>query len=56
MLSRQDMELLVAERMDTLKREQRVEFGQSILTAIIYVFCDSAYIHQDKMKWGTRDG
>ncbi|MGN0204508.1 MAG: DUF6323 family protein [Coprococcus sp.] len=46
-LSAQDTELLVTERMDTLKRERRVEFGQSILPALIYSFCDSAYIRQE---------
>lgn len=46
-LSAQDTELLVTERMDTLKRERRVEFGQSILPALIYAFCDSAYIRQE---------
>ncbi len=46
-LSKQNTELLVAERMNTLKKERRVEFGQSILPAIIYAFCDSAYIQQE---------
>lgn len=45
-LSEQDAKMLVRERMETLKRERRVEFGKSILPAIIYAFCDSAYIHQ----------
>ena len=46
-LSKQDTELLVEERMDTLRRERRIEFGQSILPAIIYAFCDSVYICQE---------
>lgn len=46
-LNGQDTQLLIEERMNTLKQEQRVEFGQSILPSIIYTFCDSAYIHQD---------
>ena len=46
-LSREDTELLLAERRNVLKRERRVEFGQSILPQIIYTFCDSSYIIQD---------
>ncbi|SHJ88297.1 DUF6323 family protein [Hespellia stercorisuis] len=45
-LTKADTELLVAERTQTLKEERRVEFGQSILPKIIYVFCDSEYISQ----------
>lgn len=45
-LSEEDTELLLAERNQILKTERRVEFGQSILPRIIYVFCDSAYITQ----------
>ena len=46
-LSREDTELLLTERRNVLKRERRVEFGQSILPQIIYTFCDSFYIIQD---------
>ena len=46
-LSREDTELLLTERRNVLKRERRVEFGQSILPQIIYTFCDSSYIIQD---------
>lgn len=45
-LSKEDTEILLAEKSNTLKAERRVEFGQSILPQIIYVFCDSAYISQ----------
>ena len=45
-LSKEDTEILLAEKNNTLKAERRVEFGQSILPQIIYVFCDSAYISQ----------
>lgn len=46
-LSAEDTEVLIAEKMNTLKEERRVEFGQSILPQIIYAFCDSSYIAQD---------
>lgn len=46
-LSREDTELLIAERQNVLRKERRVEFGQSILPKIIYVFCDSAYLMQE---------
>lgn len=45
-LSEVDAELLAAERVDVLKKEQRIEFGQGILPKIIYAFCDSSYITQ----------
>lgn len=45
-LSEKEAQLLVTERGNTLKKEQRVEFGESILPEIIDVFCDSAYITQ----------
>lgn len=45
-LSNEDTEILLAEKNNILKVERRVEFGQSILPQIIYVFCDSAYISQ----------
>ncbi len=43
-LSEKDMELLFAEKNNTLRAERRVEFGQSILPQIIYAFCDSSFI------------
>lgn len=39
-------ELLVC-RKNSLKENQRVEFGESILPKIIFAFCDSQYINQD---------
>ncbi len=45
-LSEQDTQLLLAERMQVLKTEQRVEFGRGILPQIIYMFCDSDFISQ----------
>lgn len=46
-LREEDMEVLLLERKNTLKEEQRVEFGESILKKLILEFCDSAYISQD---------
>lgn len=46
-LSEKDTELLLVEKNNTLKDEQRVEFGQSILPQIIYAFCDSSFISQN---------
>lgn len=46
-LSDEDAALLVKNRMDSLKQQQRVEFGEGILTKIIYTFCDSDYLNQD---------
>lgn len=45
-LSREDAGRLMAFRKRTLAETKRVEFGRGILPAIIYEFCDSAYIQQ----------
>lgn len=47
-LSPEDAEILLAEKKQILKKERRVEFGESILPRIIYTFCDSSYISQDE--------
>ena len=46
-LSEKEAELLVQERFENLKEQQRVEFGKGVLDKLIYAFCDSAYIYQD---------
>ena len=46
-LSEEEAKLLVQERFESLKEQQRVEFGKGILDKLIYAFCDSAYIFQD---------
>ena len=46
-LSEKDTEILIEEKNNALRYENRVEFGESILSQIIYCFCDSAYISQD---------
>lgn len=49
-LNKEDAELLAEERVNVLKKEQRVEFGQGILSKIIYAFCDSSYIMQENYR------
>ena len=46
-LTPEEAELLLTERQNTLKEQQRIEFGASILPRLIYEFCDSAYIRQE---------
>lgn len=46
-LSGQDAALLLSERTNALRQEQRVEFGESITEKIIYEFCDSDFINQN---------
>ena len=46
-LSTEDAKLLAAKRRDTLKEQQRVEFGEGILPKLIFTFCDSCYINQN---------
>ncbi|MGN1140192.1 MAG: DUF6323 family protein [Oliverpabstia sp.] len=46
-LSAADAQILVQEKINSLKEQQRVEFGEGIMPKIIYEFCDSSYIHQD---------
>lgn len=35
------------ERKYTLKEQERVEFGQGILSKLLFTFCDSPYLYQD---------
>lgn len=46
-LSEEDAKLLAKERVDILRKEQRVEFKGGILPKLIFAFCDSPYIYQD---------
>lgn len=46
-LSEEDTKLLVKERNNTLKEQQRVEFGEGILNRLIFAFCDSDFIYQE---------
>ena len=46
-LTEQAAKLLVEARGEELRRQQRMEFGESILSKLIFTFCDSEYIFQD---------
>ncbi|MBE5967234.1 MAG: hypothetical protein E7255_09760 [Lachnospiraceae bacterium] len=46
-LSNEEAKDLVISRNESLKKYQRIEFGESILDKLIYYFCDSQYITQD---------
>ena len=46
-LSKEDAKVLATKRRDTLKEQQRVEFGEGILPKLIFAFCDSCYIDQN---------
>lgn len=45
-LTEKDARLLIARRMESLKEQQRVEFGEGILPKLIFTFCDSPYLDQ----------
>lgn len=49
-LTEEDAAILVNERMDALKRQGRVEFGEGILPQLILAFCDSSYLNQDNYR------
>ncbi len=46
-LSGEDAKLLVERRKETLREQQRVEFGEGILPKLIFTFCDSPYLYQE---------
>lgn len=46
-LTQEEARLLVSERRDSLKEQQRVEFGGGILPKLIFAFCDCPYVYQD---------
>ncbi len=41
-LTEEEAKLIVTERVNTLKVQKRVEFGEGITPKIIFEFCDSA--------------
>ena len=47
-LTKEEAEELIQRRQECLKKERRVEFGESILPKLIDTFCDSAYIERDQ--------
>jgi len=46
-LTEEEVHALMVCRKDSLKENQRVEFGEGILPDVIYAFCDSQYLNQD---------
>ncbi len=46
-LTKEDAQLLVTERVDSLRQHRRVEFGEGILAKLIFTFCDSPFISQN---------
>ena len=40
-LTEEDAQILMERRMESLKEQQRVEFGEGILPKLIFTFCDS---------------
>lgn len=46
-LSEEDALLILNERQRALRTHKRVEFGEGVISKIIYEFCDSEYITQD---------
>ncbi|MGN0155685.1 MAG: DUF6323 family protein [Lachnospiraceae bacterium] len=47
-LTEEQMTLLNQNRIETLQKTGRIEFGEGILEKLVYVFCDSPYIQQDE--------
>ena len=45
-LSEGEAGLILEEHRNTLQEQRRIEFGESIISRIIYEFCDSDYIDQ----------
>ena len=43
-LTEEDARMLVEKRLESLKEQQRVEFGEGILPKLIFTFCDSPYL------------
>ena len=48
-LCAEEAELLAEERVNVLKSERRIEFGQGILPKIIYAFCDPCLYHPGRL-------
>lgn len=46
-LSEEDAALLLTERINILKKQERVEFGEGILPKLIFAFCDSPFVYQE---------
>ena len=45
-LTEAEATILVMERKESLRKQERIEFGESILPKLLFSFCDSAYLYQ----------
>ena len=46
-LSEEDCKLLVRERKNSLREQQRIEFGEGVLEKLILAFADSDFVYQE---------
>lgn len=46
-LSEEDTLILLEDRKNSLKEQERIEFGEGILPKLIFTFCDSPYLYQE---------
>ncbi len=46
-LSEEEAVFLLKARKNSLKEQERIEFGEGILSKLIFTFCDSPFIYQD---------
>lgn len=46
-LTKEDAQALSVARKESLRQEERIEFGSGILPKLIFTFCDSPYVYQD---------
>ena len=49
-LTEEEAKLIVEKKKESLKEQQRVEFGETILSKLIDTFCDSPYIMQSNYE------
>lgn len=49
-LSDQQIKTIVEKRFESLKAMGRIEFGEGVITKLIYSFCDSPYISQENYE------
>lgn len=47
-LSQQQMEWLMQNRYESLKSTGRIEFGEGIISKLVFTFCDSSYLNQEE--------
>lgn len=46
-LTEEETRLLVENRRESLREQQRIEFGEGILPKLIFTFCDSPYLQKE---------